>query len=107
MIQLTLSNLAQVTHGKLVGADRAFTSVSTDSRTIQTGALFVALKGPNFDGHAFVSTAAAAGAGAALVERELAFDLSQVVVPDALAALSQFAREWRRNFQIPVVAVTG
>jgi len=107
MIKRTLNDLARIAHGKLIGAERAFTSVSTDSRTIQAGALFVALKGPNFDGHAFVSTAATAGAAAALVERQLTIDLPQVVVPDALAALSQFAREWRRNFQIPVVAVTG
>ena len=96
MIKRTLNDLARIAHGKLIGAERAFTSVSTDSRTIQAGALFVALKGPNFDGHAFVSTAATAGAAAALVERQLTIDLPQVVVPDALAALSQFAREWRR-----------
>ena len=107
MTTMKLSDLARVAHGKRVGEDRAFSSVSTDSRSIQPGALFVALKGPNFDGHAFVNTAATAGAAAALVEREVAIDLPQVVVPDALAALSQFARAWRRNFQIPVGAVTG
>jgi UDP-N-acetylmuramoyl-tripeptide--D-alanyl-D-alanine ligase len=67
----------------------------------------VALTGPSFDGHDFVSTARERGASAALVQKPVAVDLPQVVVPDSLAALSAFAREWRRQFQIPVIGVTG
>jgi UDP-N-acetylmuramoyl-tripeptide--D-alanyl-D-alanine ligase len=94
-------------HGQLVGVDCEFTSVSTDTRTIQRGALFVALSGPTFDGHDFVAAAAQSGAVAALVARPIAADIPQVVVPDPLAALSVFAREWRRQFNIPVIGVTG
>jgi UDP-N-acetylmuramoyl-tripeptide--D-alanyl-D-alanine ligase len=107
MIAWRLSEILRYTQGQLVGADREFTSVSTDTRTIQQGALFVALAGPTFDGHDFVTTAAQNGAAAALVSRPLSVDMPQVVVADPLAALSAFAREWRRQFKIPVVGVTG
>ncbi|HEY0685545.1 MAG TPA: UDP-N-acetylmuramoyl-tripeptide--D-alanyl-D-alanine ligase [Steroidobacter sp.] len=92
---------------ELVGTNRAFTSVSTDTRTMKPGALFVALTGPSFDGHDFVATAAQNGAAAALVSKQMPVDIPQVVVADPLAALSAFAREWRRQFKIPVVGVTG
>lgn len=97
----------QTHQGQLVGDDREFSSISTDTRTMREGALFVALAGPTFDGHDFVMTAAQNGAAAALVARPLAVDLPQVVVADPLAALSTFALEWRRQFKIPVVGVTG
>jgi UDP-N-acetylmuramoyl-tripeptide--D-alanyl-D-alanine ligase len=107
MIAWKLSEFVRHSQGTLVGADREFTSVSTDTRTIKQGALFVALAGPSFDGHDFVATAAQNGAAAALVSRPLSADVPQVVVADPLAALSAFAREWRRQFKIPVVGVTG
>jgi UDP-N-acetylmuramoyl-tripeptide--D-alanyl-D-alanine ligase len=107
MIAWRLSEVAQRGQGQLVGADAEFTSVSTDTRTIKQGALFVALAGPTFDGHDFVATAAQNGAAAALVSRTLPVDVPQVVVADPLAALSEFARAWRRQFKIPVVGVTG
>lgn len=102
-----LNELVQAAGGERVGEDCAFTGVSTDTRTLQAGALFVALTGPNFDGHDFVQAAAERGAAAALVQRPLAADLPQIVVPDTLAALSAFARYWRRRFNIPVIGVTG
>ncbi|MFL6618995.1 MAG: UDP-N-acetylmuramoyl-tripeptide--D-alanyl-D-alanine ligase [Povalibacter sp.] len=102
-----LNELVKVTGGELVGSNCEFSSVSTDSRTLKHGALFVALTGPSFDGHDFVSAARERGAIAALVQQRVAVDLPQVVVPDSLAALSVFAREWRRQFQIPVIGVTG
>jgi UDP-N-acetylmuramoyl-tripeptide--D-alanyl-D-alanine ligase len=107
MIAWKPSEVARYSQGRVVGADREFTSVSTDTRTLQPGALFVVLAGPSFDGHDFVATAAQNGAAAALVAKELPVDLPQIVVADPLAALSAFAREWRRQFPIPVVGVTG
>jgi UDP-N-acetylmuramoyl-tripeptide--D-alanyl-D-alanine ligase len=107
MNTMRLSQLATLAGGQLLGADREFTSVSTDTRTLQPGALFVALGGPNFDGHDFVSAAAERQAVAALVARQLPLNIPQVVVADPLAALSVFAREWRRQFPIPVIGVTG
>jgi UDP-N-acetylmuramoyl-tripeptide--D-alanyl-D-alanine ligase len=107
MTQWRLSEVAQWGDGQVLGADLEFTSVSTDTRTLQSGALFVALTGPNFDGHEFAGAAFERGAAAALVERPLPLELPQVVVADPLAALSAFARAWRRNFRIPLVGVTG
>src|SRR5215831_12488872 len=107
MMALDLSNLARVGGGRLVGANVPFNGVSTDSRTLQSGALFVALKGPTFDGHEFVPAALNRGAIGALVEHELTAAIPQVVVPDSLQALSHFAQIWRREFNIPVVGITG
>src|SRR5687767_1300736 len=101
MMAWRLSEIVRCAGGQVSGDDREFTSISTDTRTIQRGALFVALTGPTFDGHDFVVAAAQSGAAAALVSRQLPVDLPQVIVPDPLAALSEFAREWRRQFRIP------
>ena len=105
--QFTTASLTQLTSGRLIGADVEFTSVSTDSRTLSKGALFVALHGPNFDGHEYIQTAIARGASAALVSREVNVALPQVLVPEVLAGLSQFACTWRRQFSFPVIGVTG
>jgi len=107
VIRWRSTDLARCTGGELVGGDVAFASVSSDTRTLQAGALFVALAGENFDGHDFVAQAAERGAVAALVARTLPVSIPQIVVPDVLGALSVFAREWRRGFQIPVIGVTG
>jgi UDP-N-acetylmuramoyl-tripeptide--D-alanyl-D-alanine ligase len=107
MMAHTLGELAQATGGRLVGPSVPFASVSTDSRTTASGALFVTLKGPSFDGHEFVSAAQQRGAIGALVERELPLAIPQVVVQDSLAALTVFARTWRRERDIPVVGITG
>ena len=101
------SELAQCCNGQLIGGDCDFSSISTDTRTLQKDALFVALTGPTFDGHDFVATAATQGAAAALVAKPLPIGITQVVVADPLAALSRFAHEWRMRFDIPVVGVTG
>jgi UDP-N-acetylmuramoyl-tripeptide--D-alanyl-D-alanine ligase len=103
----TLAEAAVATGGQLVGADRAFGAVATDSRTLAPGSLFVALRGPNFDGGRFVEAAAERGAIGALVERAVPHALPQVVVPDALGALQQLGARWREQYSIPVVAVAG
>ncbi|HEX3948348.1 MAG TPA: UDP-N-acetylmuramoyl-tripeptide--D-alanyl-D-alanine ligase [Steroidobacteraceae bacterium] len=103
----TLQDAARVVSGELIGEDRPFGCVSTDSRTLKPGALFVALRGPNFDGAAFVQAAAAQGAIGALAERATPVPLPQVVVSDAQRALQELARTWRADFSLPVVAVAG
>jgi UDP-N-acetylmuramoyl-tripeptide--D-alanyl-D-alanine ligase len=103
----TLSDAARVVGGELIGEDRPFGCVCTDSRTLKPGALFVALRGPNFDGGAFVQAAAAQGAIGALVERATPGALPQVVVPNTLRALQELAKNWRADFTLPVVAVAG
>jgi UDP-N-acetylmuramoyl-tripeptide--D-alanyl-D-alanine ligase len=104
----TLRAAADAVGGHLTGADAHFGAVSTDTRTLPAGALFVALRGPNFDANEFVAAAAAAGAVGALVERaSTTTTLAQIVVTDTLAALQALAAAWRAQFAIPVVAVAG
>src|SRR5262245_32424938 len=104
---LTLARIAHCGEGRLLGEDRVFDCISTDSRSLPAGALFAALKGDRFDGHDFGAAAAERGACGILVERQLAVDLPQVIVPDALGALTACAREQRRRFRRPVIGVTG
>ena len=102
-----LREVAQTAGGRLVGADADFSGISTDSRSLPAGALFVALRGPNFDGGDFVAAAAAAGAAGVVVDREVAVDLPQIVVSDTLAALQAVSARWRSRFSLPVIAVAG
>ncbi len=108
MTPLKMSYLASVTGGVLHGPDAVFQSVSTDTRSLESGQLFVALRGPNYDGNRFIATAAQSGASGALVQR-LADDLAlpQVVVADTRLALGQLARAWRQSLDLPLIAVTG
>jgi UDP-N-acetylmuramoyl-tripeptide--D-alanyl-D-alanine ligase len=104
----TLKEAARVVGGELRGEDRPYSVVSTDSRTLTAGALFVGLTGPRFNGADFVPAAAARGAVGALVEREVqGVALPQILVRDALGALQALARAWRAVFTLPIVAVGG
>jgi len=103
----TTGDAARVLGGQLIGEDLKYGVVSSDSRTLPPGALFVALRGPNFDGADFAAAAAARGAVAALVERRVSAPLTQIVVPDALRALQQLASSWRADFDFPIVGVAG
>ena len=103
----TLAGVADAVSGQLVGGDAPFAAVGTDTRSLERGALFVAIRGERHDGNAFVAEAAARGAAGALVSAPAAEALPQVRVPDTRVALGAMARAWRRNFPIPLVAVTG
>jgi UDP-N-acetylmuramoyl-tripeptide--D-alanyl-D-alanine ligase len=103
----TLAQFARLAGGRLAGADRAYSDVVSDSRTLQAGQLFIALRGPNFDGNEFVAAAAAAGAVGAVVEREQPVALAQIVVADTQAALERAARAWRADFRGALVGVAG
>jgi len=103
----TLLDAAAAVGGQLVGEDHPYGAVSTDSRTLAPGALFVALRGPNFDGREFVAAAATRGAIGAIVERAVPHALPQVVVPDALRALQQLGHAWRAEFNLALVAIAG
>jgi len=81
--------------------------VATDSRAVRQGELFVALRGERHDGHDYVADAAAKGAVAAVVSREVPEAITQVLVRDTLEALRVLGRARRREFRGPVVAITG
>ncbi len=103
----SLLQLAQLCGGELCGGDALFSALSIDSRAMNNGDLFVALRGPNFDGHAFVLAAQQAGAAALLVEHAVDSELPQVIVNDSHRALGELASAWRMQYPIPVIAVTG
>ncbi|MGX5673036.1 UDP-N-acetylmuramoyl-tripeptide--D-alanyl-D-alanine ligase [Thermomonas fusca] len=103
-----LSWIAQATGGRLVGDDRTVDAVATDTRALPGGdALFVALKGERFDGHAHVRAAADGGCVAALVARPVEAALPQVVVADTERALASLAAAVQRERATKVLAVTG
>ena len=102
-----MSDLARRLDAPLHGEDARFTRVTTDTRALAPGDLFVALKGERFDGHHFLEQARQAGAAGALVSDVQPTQLPQVIVKDTLAGLQDYAISWRGDFHIPVVAVTG
>ncbi|MDR3479790.1 MAG: UDP-N-acetylmuramoyl-tripeptide--D-alanyl-D-alanine ligase [Burkholderiaceae bacterium] len=107
-MQSTLFDLQPWLSGATASADAPFDGVSTDSRKVAPGNLFVALRGERFDAHAFLPQVAQQGAAAVVVERRPE-DLSipALVVPDTRIALAEIARHWRRQFSLPVIGVTG
>ncbi|MDP2826391.1 MAG: UDP-N-acetylmuramoyl-tripeptide--D-alanyl-D-alanine ligase [Sulfuritalea sp.] len=110
---MTMMRIREAAHaiGALAqGADADFGGVSTDSRSIAAGELFVALKGDNFDGHAYVEDVLARGAAGALVAQDFAAvhpDLPLIVVADTRLALGALAAQWRGRFAIPLIGITG
>ncbi len=107
MMRLQLSTAAAQVGGELHGADVEFTGLCTDTRKLTDNCLFVAIKGPNFDGHEYVQTALANGAAAALVRRPLESGLPCIVVPDPRAALAPLGAAWRERFDPVCIGVTG
>ena len=91
MIALSLQTLAQITDGVLTGGNATITEVTTDTRKVTTGCLFIALKGERFDAHDFAADAVANGAAALLVSKRLQIEVPQVVVSDTRIALGMLA----------------
>jgi UDP-N-acetylmuramoyl-tripeptide--D-alanyl-D-alanine ligase len=108
MSRRSLAQVAAVVGGKLIGEDRAFTRVNTDTRKLIAGDLFVAVAGTNYDAHDFLQAAHKSGAAGALVQRHVSeCELPQIVVGDTRRALGRYAGYWRARFDIPVIGVTG
>lgn len=104
-----LSQVTRDVQGRMIGADIAVNGVSTDTRAIAQGTLFVALAGERFDAHDFLDQAVAAGAAALLVANAALVPpgIPAVVVDDTRLALGRLAAAWRARFTLPVIAVTG
>ena len=103
---------AKAMNGTLQGDNTSFAGVSTDSRKINRGELFIALRGDVFDGHGFIATAKERGAVAAVVDAAGAASLQEcglslLAVADTRLALGALAAAWRSRFSLPVIAVTG
>jgi len=113
---LKIKEIVAVTGGTLVRGKPGgvFEGLSTDSREVVGGNLFIALTGERFDGHDFIPDAVKKGAAGLLIGRgakkipdKILSDISVILAPDTLRALGDIANLWRRKFTIPVVAVTG
>jgi len=106
---MRLAEAVQLLGARRVGADTGFSAVSTDSRSLAGGELFVALRGERFDGHAFLGAARAAGAAAAMVDEQYsgAAPLPLIAVPDTRRGLGELAQHWRARFSPVLVALTG
>ena len=107
MIPLSLQEIADALDATLLGEDRVIDAVTTDSRQIAPGALFVAIRGERFDAHQFCADVVARGAGALLVSEPQSVDCPQVLVNDTRYALGQLGALVRSRLQPKVVAITG
>lgn len=102
--------IAEVTGGRLIGADTAVSGVSTDTRTIEKGMLFVAVRGESFDGNDFIEAAAEKGAAAVVSDREdgaESHSVPVILVKDSRKAQLALARYHRMKFPLKLVGVTG
>ncbi len=104
-MNLTVEEAAKASKGKLCCDNVKIDNISTDTRTITKGSLFVALKGESFDGHKFVDAAFEKGAVCAVVQEPV--DKPHILVKDTRIALGDIARYYLSKFNIPVVAITG
>ena len=108
MIPLTLIEIAQAINGKLIGDNLTVNALSTDSRALNSGDVFLALKGPNFDGHKFVSQASELGCSAVIVQQCCEdINIAQIVVKDSHQALGQIAAYVKEKVAVKTVAITG
>ena len=103
----SLNLAADCMNATLIGKDRQFAGISTDTRSIRDGELFFALQGPNFDGHDYVGKARANGAAGAVVSIQTEDDIAQIAVDDAKLALGRFSAAWRQSTKARVVGITG
>lgn len=114
---LTIEEVLKATGGKLLQGGRSafFKGISTDSRTVMEGELFIALKGARFDGHHFAKEVLEKKAGGVVIEEDKAGEIrwngyrsrAVIAVKDTLSALGDLAHDWRRKYRTPVVALTG
>jgi len=108
MSMMRLSEAAAMLGVPFSGPDAEVLRVSTDSRTIRPGDLFIALRGEKFDGGAFAAQALQQGAAGVVLDAAQAPDITAAIrVDDTRLALGRLAAAWRQRFAIPVVAITG
>lgn len=107
MIPLLLSEIAVAAEGQLVGIDVYIESISTDSRSLKSGDVFLALKGPNFDGHKFVQQATELACKCVIVDHQMDDDIPQIIVEDTHKALGQIAAYVKGLVSPKTVAITG
>jgi UDP-N-acetylmuramoyl-tripeptide--D-alanyl-D-alanine ligase len=105
--QMMLSDVASAVGVTFDGSDFQINGVSTDTRAVKQGQLFVALKGPNYDAHDYIPEAIEKGASAVISERKLECNRPILVVKNSLEALGQLAAAWRKELGVPIIGITG
>jgi len=104
---MLLSEITALFNLEIPETEVTIESVSTDTRSINSGDLFVALKGENFDGNEYVERAIEKGAVAAIVDRDVNADIALIKVDDTRLALGQLAAYWRKQLDLKVIGLTG
>jgi UDP-N-acetylmuramoyl-tripeptide--D-alanyl-D-alanine ligase len=104
---MQLNEINTIVGGELLGANVPINKISIDTRTLQSGDLYIAIKGENFDGNDFVAQAEAAGAAAVLLGEEINTVVPKLVVKDTRTALADLARAARQKSALPVCGITG
>lgn len=104
---MRLSEVANLFGVTLNGDDKKFESVSTDTRTIQNGDLFIALSGENFNGADYLASATEKGAVAAIVDTDVESDIPVFKVQNTRVALGELAAYWRQQLTLKVIGLTG
>lgn len=109
METITLNELVDLLGSKVRNykGDLKINNISTDTRTIKQGDLFVALKGENFDGNNFVNKAIKNGAVCAIISKEIDCDIPCIIIENTLFALGKIASYYRSKFNIPLIGITG
>lgn len=107
----SLAQLIQILKAQVINIEAGNLSpvagITTDSRSVQAGEVFLALSGDNFDGHQFIQQAMAKGAIAAIVDHPVDAHIPQLQVPNTLKAYQTLGQWWRQQFNIPIIAITG
>lgn len=106
-MNLLLSEIATITSGQRYGEDLTVSSLGIDTRSLQPGQLYIAIKGEFFDGNDFICQAQQAGAHAAIIHAGFHADIPHIVVADTRLALAQIAGAWRNKADVQVVGITG
>ncbi|GGF74490.1 UDP-N-acetylmuramoyl-tripeptide--D-alanyl-D-alanine ligase [Alteromonas lipolytica] len=107
MITTSLMWIAEQIEGRLTGEDCTISAISTDTRTLTEGALYLALKGTNFDGHGFIEAAEKAGAAAVIASQPVETALPVIYVEDTKLALGQLGAAVKREFNPKTIGITG
>ncbi len=106
-MKMMLSEIAEKIKGKQIGADAEIASVSIDTRALQPGDLYVAIKGHQFDGNEFVGKVEQAGGAAAILNKGFTTKLPHILVDDTRLALGWLASAWRDKATAKIVGITG
>lgn len=106
-MNLQLSELAEIVGGELLGENQIITSLSTNTRELTAGQLFIALKGAQFDGHDFLQSAYEKKAAGVIISKRQSLPIPSITVEDTKLALGKIAAFHRQQFPIPVIAITG